>query len=60
MPSKNMNDILKGAAKYASIIPDEAGHLKNMRPAALHGQLQSLIKGEPLEKPGDSFSELGS
>lgn len=60
MPSKNMDNILQVAAKYATIMQDEAGNMKNVRLAIFPAQLQSLIKGEPQEKPADSLGKLAS
>jgi hypothetical protein len=41
-------------------MPDESGNMKNVRLAVFPAQLQSLIKGEPQEKPGDSLGKLAS
>lgn len=46
MPSAKMNSIKEMAVKYARIVPDEAGNMRNRHREAHHARLQSLIKGE--------------
>ncbi len=45
MPSSKMNSIKEMAVKYARIVPDEAGNMRNRHREAHHARLQSLIKG---------------
>ncbi len=46
MPSAKMNSIQEMAAKYARIVPDEAGNMRNRHREVHHARLQSLIKGD--------------
>jgi len=55
MPSKSMYNIKQVAEKYVPILPMEAGNMEGRHRAALQARLQSLVKGEEPEKPGDSL-----